>query len=130
MIRKTDAYGDTPIEGFYQGAEVWVGGIFKEVIAGVIATVSPYNSWAPTGAVEFGLGTISVADTNTAHTLVLSSTGGTPAASTPASLTAAAAIIDDGFDVEQLFGPTHRMTPFNYRLYPYVSSTTKFFACT
>jgi hypothetical protein len=116
-VNKTDAYGSTLIESFYQGANVWCGGVFKEFKAGVIAAVSPYNTWANVGAVNFDLGIIGRADTGIATALVLSATAGTPAAVNPATLTAQV-VQDDSAQVEQNFGPTHRKTPFLFRLYP------------
>ena len=134
MIEKTDAYGDTPIDAIFRGCSVWIGGIFKEINVGVYKAVSRYNDWTPTGTPSFDLfnattGPIGTLDTSKVVTLVLSVVTGTPAASTPASLTAAAAIQDTD-QIEQMWGPTHRKTPFNFRLYPYVSTTTKFFSCT
>lgn len=129
MIEKTDAYGDTPIDAIYRGCSVWIGGVFKEILSGNIDAVTIYNSFAPTGTRSFELGTIGTLDTSYVVSLVLTTIAGTPAASTPATLTAAAAIQDTD-QIEQMWGPTHRKTPFNFRLLPYLSTTVKFFTTT
>lgn len=130
IINNTDAYGDTPIDAVYRGASVWISGIFKEVLAGTTTAVAPYNSYAPSGASAFAIGTIGVLDSATAKSLVLTSTAGTPAVATPATLTATLAVMDNEFTTEQLWGPNHRKTPFRFMLYPYVSATTIFFSTT
>lgn len=129
MIDRTDAYGDSPIDAIQRGVSVQVGGIFKEVLTKNTNAVAPYNSYAPTGSATFAHPTVGVLDTSLVQSLVLTSTAGTPAASTPATLTAASAI-QTGDMVEQLWGPTHRKTPFNFQLYPYSSSGIKIFTTT
>lgn len=129
MIDKTDAYGDSPIDAIARGASVWVGGVFKEVNAKNTTAVSPYNSYAPTGASSFGLGTIGILDTSVVATLILTALAGTPAASTPATATFTS-VVQDTDQVEQLWGPTHRKTPFNFRVYPVSNTGIKFFTTT
>lgn len=129
MIDRTDAYGDSPIDAIQRGVSVNISGIFKETLAKVITAVSPYNSYAPTGSSAFAHPTVGVLDTSLVATLVLTAVAGTPAASTPTSLTAAGAIQSTDA-VDQLWGPTLRKTPFNFQLYPYLSSTVKLFTTT
>lgn len=127
VIADTDAYGQTPIDSIYRGASVWIGGVFMETKAGVIAVTSPYNSYAPTGASAFELGIIGRLDTGVAGALVLTAIAGTPAASSPTSLTATLAIQEED-QVEQQWGPTLRKTPFMMRCLPYLSTTVRFFS--
>lgn len=130
VLAQTDAYGRSPIEAFYQGTSVFVSGIAKEWLANVIKSINPINGWAGTGAATFSMGTISVQDTDTAGILVLTATTGTPAATSPATLTATYAILQEDFDVSLLFGPEQREMPFRFRIYPYSSSGIKFFTTT
>lgn len=128
-INRTDAYGDTTIEAFHQGLDMWVSGVAKEWLSGVIKTIQPFGGWAGTGASNMALGTIGVADTDNAGILVLTATAGTPAATSPASVTFTYAIQDEN-DVDMLFGPRHRTMPFTLRIYPYYSSAIRFFSST
>jgi hypothetical protein len=130
-IDKTDAYGSTLIESFYQGANVSIGGIFKEYTTTTVKAVTAYTPLAATGVSTFDLGVIARAATNVGGPLILTATAGTPAAASPASLTAAMAIIPKGFSVEPLLGPTHRKMPFLFQIYPTtISSATRFFSTT
>lgn len=130
VLNRTDAYGSTTIEWFYQGMNVFLAGLAKEYKAGTLTPITPYNTFGPTGANSFELGTIGRAATDLAGTLILTSTAGTPAASAPATLTAAAAITEPNFRTEMLYGPTHRKFSWRMQLLPYVSSTVKFFTTT
>lgn len=126
MIDKTDAYGDSPIDSVARGVSVQISGIFKETLAKVINAVSPYNTYAPTGTSSFTHPTVGVLDSSVGQSLVLTAIAGTPAASTPTSLTSAnVAVTTD--PINQLWGPTLRKTPFSFQLYPYSSSGIKLF---
>jgi len=131
-INKTDAYGNTLIDSVFLGVNCWVSGLAKEWKNSILAATSPYNTWAASGATNFDLGIIGRMDTNIATTLVLSSTAGTPSASAPASATFSQVIQDDSAQVETLLGPTHRKTPFMFRVIPFNPSgtTIRFFSCT
>lgn len=131
QVENTDSFGQgTLIESFYQGVNIWVGGTFKEYKQGPLYAVAPWQTFAPTGANTFALGVVGRAATYVGGPLILTATAGTPAASSPASLTATMALIDNGHQVEQLYGPTHRMTPFLFRIYPYSSTGIKYFTTT
>lgn len=117
-IDRTDAYGaGTLVEQFYEGVNMWISGIFMEWTQFVLNAVSPYYPWTEAGG-DFDLGVISRAASAVASALVLTSTSGTPAASAPSSITAPLAIQDKGFNLEMLFGPTHREVPFMFRIIP------------
>ena len=132
-VDNTDSYGQgTLIEQFYQGVNVWIGGIFKEYTQGTLYAVGAYQTLiAPTGVASFLLGTIGRAATNVGGPVVLTAVSGTPAASSPATLTAAMAIPDKGQQTEMLFGPTHRTIPFLFRIIPTtISSNATYFTTT
>lgn len=133
VMESTDAFGvnGTIVEEFYQGMNMNISGIFKEFLPGTIRSVQPLNSWAGTGASSFNLGTIGLAATDQAGVLVLTAVAGTPAATSPATLTASFALNVGDTPTEQMFGPKHRVWPFNFRLFPYnASGTIKFFTST
>jgi hypothetical protein len=130
VINKSDAYGMTPIEAFHQGFEVFIAGSAREWIAGVHKMLNPINGWTGGAGGIFSNGTIGVAHTDRAGTLVLTATAGTPAAASPASLTAAYAMLAENFDVSMLFGPAERLMPWRLRIWPYSSSGIKFFTTT
>lgn len=115
-IDSTDAYGKTLIEQFFLSTSVAIGGIFMEYKAGSVAPVTPWYPLVATGALDLGI--ISRAASAIGKTLVLTSTTGTPSAASPASLTAAVAIQAKGFNVEMLYGPTHREIPFLFTIIP------------
>ena len=127
-VDATDTYGQgTLIEQFYNGLNMWVGGVFKEYKQGPLYAVAPWQTFAPTGANGFSLGVIGRAASAVGGPLILTATAGTPAASSPATATFPIAIIDKGHQVEQLYGPTHRTTPFLFRIIPStVSATTRY----
>ncbi len=91
MINKTDAYGQTPLTALHQGAECFLAGVALEYGNTKLHTaLFPMSATAftPTGANSLKLGTIGITDDSRNGTLVLASTAGTPAASSPATLTA------------------------------------------
>jgi hypothetical protein len=131
VVDRTDAYGQgTVVETFYQGQTVNISAIFHEQIAGVLNAVSPYGAWAGTGAVQWSLGTIGTQGSDLAGILVLTATAGTPAATSPATLTATYALQMEDVDVDLLFGPQHRVFPWRARLFPFLSTNVKFFTST
>ena len=131
LIDKTDAYGQgCTVEGFYQGMNVFLAAIAKEWITGSVKASSPYNTPLNTGAGSFELGIIARADSGLAASIILTALAGTPAAASPTSLTAAGAILAESHEVKILYGPAHRTIPLKFRLYPYLSTTNKFFSFT
>lgn len=129
LIDKTDAYGDTPIEGFYQGIAMHLNAVAKEWLPAVVTSMQPYNGWAGTGADTFDLGTIGQAETDKAGILVLTATAGVPAAASPASMTFTYALQDES-EVNLLLGPKHRVMALSFRIWPYSSSGIKLFSST
>lgn len=130
-VDNTDTYGQgTLIESFFNGLNMWIAGVFKEYKQGPLYGVAPWQTFAPTGANSFLLGTIGRAATNVGGPIVLTSTAGTPAASSPATATFPMAIQDRGHNIEQLYGPTHRTTPFLFRIIPVSSSGIRYITTT
>lgn len=130
VVGSSDTFGSSVIESFYQGLNCFIQGTAKEWQQGVLGAVSPWNTLAPTGATSMNLGIIGRAATDTGGPLILTSTAGTPSASSPASLTAGSCLLAENFSINMRFGPTHRVIPWRFRLYPYLSSTIKYFSST
>lgn len=129
-IKDTDVYADSDVDGIYRGMNVFLQTTCKEYKTGSVAPTTPYNTFTPTGATSFEMGLVGRLDSNLAQALVLSSTASTPAAASPASITASLAILDAGFSVDLFFGPTQRKVPIRWQLYPYLSTTVKYFSAT
>lgn len=130
VVDDSDAYGSgTTIEAFYQGINMGVSAVAKEWIDGVIESMNKFNGWAGTGASTFSLGVIGQAETDKAGVLVLSATAGTPAATSPATMTFTYAMQNQD-EIKFNLSPKHRTVALNFRIYPYLSSTVKFFTST
>ena len=114
-VNNTDAYGKSKIDGIYQGGDWFAAFMCEEYKAGTIATWWPYGAIGVMGVIgrlRYGL----------SAALVLTAIAGTPAASSPATLTASKAILSSGFNTQLLFGPTLRKVPIRLDLLPYSSS--------
>jgi hypothetical protein len=119
---RSDAYGDSAIEGVYRGGDFFLLWVSIEY-ASALPAYWPYGG-------AFGLfgqaGTLDVGST-IAQQLSLTVTSGTPAVGNPSNFAANQAIIDENFNGETEFRSGARMLPFSMRLYPYVNSGTRFF---
>jgi len=124
LIQGTDAYGDMVIDGIWRGLNVHLQGNSIEWKAGILNALLPYQTYAPTGATFLGPGAIGRLDSDIAGTIILSSTTGTPAVATPASITATYAIIAENFDVRYLLNSKLRRSPGRWRLLPYSDAGT------
>lgn len=133
-IDNTDAYGiGTVVEQVYQGANVFCAMTCKEWLSPILAAAQPFGAtWTATGTSSFTLGLPGRLASAIAGSLVLSSTANTPAALSPATLTAADAILAENHNVELMFSPKHRKVPLRFRLLPYLvgSATITFFSVT
>lgn len=114
MVGNTDAYGKSNIDGIYQGANWFAQFTCMEYRAGSIAAFWPYGTLGVMGTIGRLLYSLSAA-------LVLTAIAGTPAAATPATLTASRAILAPGYNTQLLFGPTLRKVPIRQMLFPYSS---------
>ena len=121
MVR-SDAYGDSAIDG------VWRGGNVMLLFVGIEYTAGLPVFWPYGGA--FGLfgqaGTLDVGSTF-AQQISLTVTSGTPAVGNPTNLSGNQSILDENFSGETEFRSGARVLPISMRLYPYVNSGTRFF---
>lgn len=108
-----DNFGEAAQDGIYRGMDMFA-----------VYTMIEYNAakagaifW-PYAATLWDMGVIGRLDTGVAEPLILTALAGTPAASTPATLTFPDAILAEGFPVEILFAPALREVPIRQRLYP------------
>jgi hypothetical protein len=107
-IERSDVYADMLIDMVYRGVNWFVQGEFMEDKAGPRAATHPWGA-------SLGLpGTVARLASDVATSLVLTSTPLTPAASTPATLTAPKTILAPGFNPHAVF--TSRLRTFPFRL--------------
>jgi len=110
-----DLYGETPQDAVIRGADLVVAMRLIEYSAAAIQTLKwPISTTKWT--VE-SIGFLAVAS-SLAKELVLTAVSGTPAASTPASLTVTKSMLHENFPVEVLFAPDLREVPLRLRAYP------------
>lgn len=111
-----DNMADSPQDAVWRGMECFAQYTLLEYNAAKALSVM----W-PYGASYGTMGVIGRTDQNLAEPLILTALAGTPAASTPASLTASKAILAEGYPLELLFAPALREVPIRQRLYPNTS---------
>ena len=119
-INNTDKYGKSSIDGVYQGGDFFCSFTCMEYKASTIAAWWPYGS---IGA----MGVIARLRYSLASALVLTAVAGTPAESSPASVTCNKAILAGGFNTQLLFGPLLRKLPIRLQLYPHSNGGTVWF---
>ena len=118
MVENSDQYGRTIIEGFYLGGNSYLDFTMLEWTAPMGTLFDPYSGNDP-GLLFSAAKPISRAMTGLALPVVLTATAGTPAATKPASVTGAQAILAPNFSREILFNPKHRVMPISLLLLPY-----------
>jgi len=140
-IGETDAWGQTVIDGIWRGGNCFLQFVSTAYKAGSLGAFWPWGGQlAGAGALgilvddsiaapnKLPIGTLA---TNHALPLVLTAAAGTPAAATPATLTATKALLAKNNNGRLLFNSKLRDVPVRLRLYPVTaSSVTKFFATT
>lgn len=110
-----DNLGSTPQDAVYQGMEVFCDFILIEHnVDGARTLFWPYDV---TDGEPGQIGRMDVAS-GIAGNLVLTAVAGTTAAALPATLTAARAVLAEGFPVRILYAPTLREVPVRMRFYP------------
>lgn len=110
-----DAYAEAPQDGIYRGAELFMAmNLIAYDSAGIPTVMWPY------AATFLDMGVIGRTDVGStiAKSLILTALAGTPAATSPATLTLPNAILAEGFPVELLFAPDLREVPLRQRIYP------------
>jgi len=110
-IGNTDKYGRAVIDTILLGQNCFAQYMCMEYDAGSIQAFWP---WGDLGI----MGTIARLGFDLADALILTAIAGTPAESSPATLTAPKALLAMGYNTRLLFGPPLRKVPIRQRLYP------------
>ncbi len=122
IIEETDAYGLTIIDMIMRGADTFVSATLREWIAGSKALL-----WAVGGGTMGKIFTSAVPCAASAYdlsqSLVFTATAGTPAATSPATLTASKAFMAPSFNPKILFDSRIRDLPVRMICFPYASSS-------
>lgn len=111
-IAETDAYGLSIIDGVYRGGNCYIQLESKAYKAG---SVAPFWPWGSLGV----MGTIARLASDVAASIVLTSTAGTPAAASPATLTGTKSILAPNNPASLLFNSVLREVPVRLLLLPY-----------
>ncbi len=126
MIDRTDQFGMTLIEMIYLGMNVRMRFRCKEWNSGMQGIMQNYGKVsagvAPSIIVSQAANPIGAKASSVANTLVLTSTASTPAASSPASLTASLAVLAPNSQFDMNFTSAAREVPLELVLIPYASS--------
>lgn len=131
-INQTDAYGDMFIDGVYRGiSSCALQSEALEYKASTLSAITPWSTLAPTGASALTPGVIARLMSDVAGVVIATATAATPAASSPATLTATYTILQEGFDIRLLLDSKLRYVPIRFRILPYDDSgTITFFTTT
>lgn len=122
-IERSDAYGDMLLDMVWRGCNWFFQAEFLEYRAGTINATYPWGTMGQPGVI----GRLASA---VASALVLTATAGTPAAASPATLTATYSILAPGFNVDAVYSSRLRTMPCRLALLPYESGGTKNFVLT
>ncbi len=119
-IDSTDAYGRATIDSIHLGIDWFIAFTAMEYSkAGVMA------AWFPWHATLGKMGVIGRLYFSLAQALVMTAIAGTPAATSPATLTASKSIGAPNFNTQILFGPVLRTLPMRLQLFPYIVSSSE-----
>ncbi len=109
-----DNFADSAQDGIFRGGNVFAAyNLLEYNAAGALSAFWPFGSAFLT--MDTVIGTLDSA--NDAQ-IVMTAVAGTPAASTPASVTMPSAILAEGYSVGLLFAPELRVVPIRQRIYP------------
>src|SRR5688500_2300542 len=86
VINETDLYGESVVDMVHRGASAVV--TYESLVYNVTNTVPAFYPWGSMGVIATTAAPIGRLGTNVASSLVLTAVANTPAASTPATLTA------------------------------------------
>ena len=111
VIGKSDVYGDMTLDLIYRGTDWFFQTDFMETKAGPLAAAYP---WGALGV----QGIIGRLGSDVATSLVLTSTTGTPAVATPATLTATKPILAPGSNPNAQYNSRLRTMPVRFILLP------------
>lgn len=121
-IDKSDLYGDTLLDFIYRGGQAFIQYTGKAYKAGSIAPLWPWG--AALGTIATTAAPIGRQASDVAKAFVLTAVANTPAATSPASLTASMAVMAPSFNWELLFDNRLRQVPTKLQLLPGLSSGT------
>lgn len=124
-IAETDAYGLSVIDGVFRGGQCFCDYSSKEYKAGSLAATWPYGGTIGGAGVlgiliNPGAGNtpIGILASDLAKAFVLTSTAGTPAATSPATLTGTLALLAANSNLGLMFNSKLREVPTRLRFYP------------
>lgn len=118
-IEQSDLYGRTLIDMIFLGGNASISYRSRTYSA---ADLGPPSPWGPLGVLFTAARPISQTARSAAKAFILTATANTPAAATPATLTAALAILAPQSRVELLFDSKSREVPVTLNLLPYESA--------
>ncbi len=121
-IDSTDQFGMTLIEGLWLGGSWRVRFRTKEWNTGMQGAFQVYGAASTTPAPSFALGIIGRKYSAISLALVLTATTGTPAASSPASLTASQALLAPNSNLDINFTSRLREVPIEMICLPYAQT--------
>jgi hypothetical protein len=121
VINDTDAYGESTIDWIYRGGDcylMWASKVYK---AGSIA---PFWPWGALGVMLTSAAPMGRLASAVATAMVLSAVANTPAASTPASLTASKSLLAPNQSGKLLYTSKLREVPVRLQILPTEASGT------
>lgn len=116
-VKGTDAFAQTLLDGIYQGADFRLRYTSMEYKDALMEVFWPWG--AGTNKIDFRLGTIGRRYSEVAGQLIMTATAGTPAAASPATLTAEGAIVSPNTNLSTNFTSKTRLVPIEQVLLPY-----------
>ena len=123
LINDTDQYRRTLIETIYTGIDWRVRYRTKEWNTGMQAAFSQYGAQGTNPAPGMSLGIIGRKGSGIAQALILTATTGTPAATSPATLTATQALLAPETNIDMRFTAAVREVPIEHVCLPYSTTT-------
>lgn len=130
VLSKTDKFGSSGIEGWYQGLDMFLAATFEEWRASEVKFQTLFaDTLAVTGVNVFNHGLVGSLATDSAAAFAITSVASTPArANSFTSITFHAVTADEGFGWDWNFGPDKLVMPFRGRVWPVVDgSSSKYF---
>lgn len=120
LVNQTDAFGDSIIDWVYRGGNVALQFIGKAYKAGAI---TPFWPWGTLGKLSTAAAPLGRLASDVASAMVLTSVASTPAATSPATLTASKSILAPNNPATLLFNSELRNVPIRLQLLPYLASS-------
>lgn len=118
-VNDTDQFARTLIELIYQGMNFGIRCRTKEWNTGMQGAMQVYGAVSAVAAPAFAIGVIGRLGTAIAKALVLTSTTGTPAVASPATLTASSSLLAPNNNLDMAFTSKIREVPLSFVCIPY-----------